>query len=53
MVRPIEATPTLNREESIKFLRNMIKVQNRKKPTKIEKFYIDCIRANWGPKKKH
>lgn len=51
MARPIEATPALNREESIEFLRNMVRTQNRKKPTKIEQWYIDMIKANWGHKK--
>lgn len=50
MARPIDATPVLNREESIEFLKEMVKAQNRKKPTKIEQWYIDMIKANRGPK---
>lgn len=51
MAKPIPATPVLGREDSIKLIEAMIRNERRKKPTKIEKFYIDAIRANWGPKK--
>ena len=52
MAKPIPATPVLGKDDSLRLIENMIKNERRKKPTKIEQFYIDAIRANWGPKKR-
>ncbi len=43
MAKPINATPSLNLEESIRFVKNMIKTENRKKLTKFEKEVVKAI----------
>ncbi len=43
MAEPISATPTLNLEESIRLVKNMIRTEKRKKPTKFEKEVIKEI----------
>ncbi len=46
MAKPISATPTLNLEESIRLVKNMIKTEKRKRPTKFEKEIIKMIRES-------
>jgi len=43
MAKPIRATPTLNQKESFEFVKRMIEVEQRKTPTKTEKFFIDAV----------
>ena len=43
MAKPIKATPSLNKEESEEFIREMVKTEKQTKPTKTEQFFIDAI----------
>lgn len=43
MAKPIRATPSLNLFESERFIENMKKVEKRRKPNKIEEFFISQI----------
>ncbi len=45
MAKPIRSTPTLNANESLKFVERMIEVEKRR-ATKKEQFFIDLIAAN-------